>query len=130
MNNLEARVFRLEGLVQSLLSSVSSLQARVGALEQGAHAPTSGTGGGGSGAGAYLANNLNLGAATGTWPSIAPTSTTADVYAESSGSLSKVASAATVYNFGPDATDVTKRQYLASNGDGTYTVVGQSCSAG
>jgi hypothetical protein len=73
---------------------------------------------------------LSLAAATGTWPSITPTSTTAAVYKVSGGALVLVDASATVYNFEPDPTDSTKRQPLGKNADDSYSVLTQSCSNG
>ncbi len=128
---LEQRLIRVETLLQTLSGQVGQLRDLVGQLQQQQYAPGGGfTGGGGGGASVCFANNLTLGAATGTWPSITPTSTTADVYKIVTGALVLVTAGATIYNFLPSATDSAKRQVLGVVGDGTFTVISQSCDNG
>lgn len=66
--------------------------------------------------------------ATGSWPSITPTSFTADVYMASFGALVKVATGATIYNFYAASLSASKTCSLIDNRDGTYTVIAQSCT--
>lgn len=129
---LEMRVLRLEAALQALIGQVSQLTDQVGNLAQQQYQPSGGTtGGSGGGATVFFANHLNLAAATGTWPSITPAGpVTADVYKVGGGAMVLVQAGAAIYNALPDATDNTKRQVLGPNGDGTYSVISQSCSAG
>lgn len=124
MRGLTQRVEYLYRWQQDLLAQLNNMRQQLLAAYQ-----SQGGGGSGGGAAYYCTNHLSLAAGTGTFPAITPSSTSATVYAASGGSLSSLGSA-TIYNFGPDATDSTKRQILAKNADGTYTVVGESCSAG
>lgn len=131
MFNLTNRLLAIEQQIAQWLRDWTDLLSRLVRLEQNPWLQQGPIAGGSNGTtGWYVANHLNLTAATGTFPSITPTSTTAAVYVESGGSLVEVSASATIYNFGPDATDSTKRQYLAPNGDGTYSLVGQSCNPG
>jgi hypothetical protein len=78
---------------------------------------------------AFFADFLNIAASPGVLSGLpALHSTTGDVYAIVRGAWKKVATNARIYNGMPDATDSTMRQILASNGDGTFTVTGQSCN--
>ena len=130
-SDLSQRILRLETLVQALIGQVAQLTDLVGNLRQQQYQPSSGTsGGGGGGATIFFANNISLGAATGTWPAITPTSTTGDVYKISGGVLVLVQASATILNGLPDPTDATKRHILGKNADDTYSIISQSCSAG
>lgn len=130
MNYLESRLRIVEQWVRDAAQRLADMLARIKRLEDRmASVPGSQGGGGGSGQTVFFANHLTLGAATGTWPSITPSSTTADVYGSLGGALSIVTTGATIYNYLPDPTDNTHRQVLGSNGDGTYSVISQSCSA-
>lgn len=130
-SNLEMRVLRLEANLQRLTGQVSQLTDLVGQLQQQQYQPGGGmSGGGGGGATVFFADHLALGASSGSWPSITPSSVVSDVYKITSGAFSLVGSGLRIYNGLPDPTDATKRQILGSNGDGTYTVISQSCSAG
>ncbi len=131
MFGLEARVIILERWMKDAARTLGEFAGRLKRIEdKQAYNSGSGGGGGGSGTTVYFANNLTLAAATGTWPTITPTSTTADVYKEDSSGLVIAKAGATIYNFLPDATNAANRQILGSNGDGTFSVSSQSCSAG
>jgi hypothetical protein len=79
---------------------------------------------------AFFADFLTIAASPGALSGLpALHSTTGDVYAIVRGAWKKVATNARIYNGMPNATDNTKRQILASNGDGTFTVITQSCTA-
>jgi hypothetical protein len=67
-----------------------------------------------------------LGAATGTWPSITATTTTADVYRGTPTGLSLVASGATIYNWRNVSWSAAKTCYLVPSADG-YAIVDQDC---
>ena len=67
------------------------------------------------------------------WPGGAPSggtpgSFTANVYKISGGAYVLVASSATIYNGYPSSPDVSKTVALGANGDGTYSVIGESCT--
>ncbi len=130
MLGLECRILILERWAKDAARTIAELTGRIGRLEDKAAAQGGAASGGGGSGGFFVCQGLGLAAATGTWPSITPSSTTADVYRESGGGLTIAATAATIYNFSPDATDSAKRQFLAGNGDGTYTVSTQSCTDG
>ncbi len=130
MLGLECRILILERWAKDAARTIAELIGRIGRLEDKAAAQGGAASGGGGGAGFYVANNLTLAAASGTWPSITPDSTTADVYTSASGVLTLAKSGATILNWLPDASTPANRQILASNGDGTFSLVGESCSAG
>ncbi len=77
----------------------------------------------------FFADHLNIAACPGLLTVATPTSTTGDVYKIAGGAFVLVASGATIWNGLPDPTDNTKRQILGSNGDSTYTVKSESCTA-
>lgn len=68
-------------------------------------------------------------AATGTWPTLTPTTFTADVYVSDAGALSSVATGATIYWWYKDGVVANKLVGLTPNGDGTYDGRHDSCTA-
>ncbi len=69
-------------------------------------------------------------AATGTWPDITSVSATADVYQRTDDGLDKVDEGATIWNAMPDPTIANHRLILSLNPDGSYDIIGMSCSVG
>jgi hypothetical protein len=118
------RVEYLFRLLQDLTQQIRGLQKGLqGAYQQWEPNQDSG------GATCYFADNLNLAGATGTWPSITPSSGSYTVYYANGGALVSLGSKI-VYNFMPDGTDNTKRQILGKNADATFSVIAQSCTNG
>ena len=68
----------------------------------------------------------SLGPATGTWPSLTPTSQLVTAYSSAGGALTSLGSA-TAYNWRNVTWATGKTTYLAANPDGTYDVVDQDC---
>lgn len=68
----------------------------------------------------------SLGPATGTWPSLTATTTTADVYQGSGTGLAPVASGATIYNRRDVTWAAGKTTFLVPSGGG-YAIVDQDC---
>ena len=130
MGWVETQVQLVITRVEYLFRWLQDLQNQLRAVQQGlqqAFQQSQGTAGGGTGV--YFANNVGLGAASGTWPAITPAVGSYVVYQASAGALSSLGSQ-TVQNWFPDACDGTKRQALARNADGTFSVINQSCAAG
>ncbi len=71
-----------------------------------------------------------IAAATGTWPNITAVSATVDVYQRTGSSLTKVETAAKIWNSMPDPTIANHRLILSLNPDGSYDIIGMSCSVG
>lgn len=71
-----------------------------------------------------LGSSLN--AATGTWPSITPTTTTATVYINVNGSLSSIGSK-TLYNWRNVSWSANKTTLVLPNGNGTWDIDDQDC---
>jgi hypothetical protein len=131
MGWIENQIQIVTNRVEYLFRLLTDLTAQLRAVQQGlqsAFQQEQGTTSSG-GATCWFADNLNLAAATGAWPTITPSSGTYTVYHANAGALVSIGSK-TVYNFMPDATDSTKRQILGKNADGTYSVITQSCTAG
>ncbi len=68
-------------------------------------------------------------AASGSWPTITPTTGTLDVYKDVGGTLTLETSGATVRWFYLDASGSNKLIPLIPNGDGSYDAVAASCTA-
>lgn len=125
---LEQRLIRVETLLQALSGQVGQLRDLVGQLQQQQYAPGGGfAGGGGSGRSVFFVDGVALAATSGAISAITPTSTTGDVYKIAGGATVLVQTAGTIYNGLPSATDSAKRQILGANGDGTWSVISQSC---
>lgn len=71
-----------------------------------------------------------IAAAGGTWPSITAVVATADVYQRTGFTLGLIESGATLYNTMPDPTIAGHRLILSLNPDGSYDIIGMSCSVG
>lgn len=70
--------------------------------------------------------SASLDPATGTWPSITATSTTADVYTGNDGSLTLVQSGATIYNRRNVTWSASKTTALVPT-TGGYAIIDQDC---
>ena len=81
---------------------------------------------GGSGADLWCQLGGSLGPATGSWPSITATTTTANVYQGSGTSLSLVSSGATIYNRRNVTWAASKTTFLVPSGSG-FAIVDQDC---
>jgi hypothetical protein len=73
----------------------------------------------------YCQLSAALGPATGTWPDLTPTTTTATVYSANGNGLTSLA-AMTVYNFRNVTWAASKTTYLVFNG-GIWKIVDQDC---
>jgi hypothetical protein len=87
------------------------------------------TGGGGGGSQHGWCESPGFAAATGTWPSITPSSGSADVYQGTSGALSLVATAATIHWWYKDASVAGKLVAVEPNTDGSWDAIVDSCTA-
>jgi hypothetical protein len=85
--------------------------------------------GGGSTRSYWCRTSGTVAVATGTWPSLTPTTFTADVYVSHSGALASVATGATIYWWYKDTAAANKLVGLIPNGDGTYDARHDSCTA-
>lgn len=124
MMNLELRVFRLEQDVSKLQRQMEDVLRRLSRLEQQMANSNGGDGGGGGGSGYFvcvLGSALSHGAQlTG--------QTVSQV--DKTGARKQVSTTATIVNDGPNAADDIasgKTVLLASNSDGSYTVIGVYC---
>ena len=72
-----------------------------------------------------LGNTLN--AATGSWPDITPTNTTADLYRPKSGSLVQMATNASILNWRNVTWSASKTTVVLLQGDGSWSVLDQDC---
>ena len=81
----------------------------------------------GGGGHAWCHLGASLGPATGTWPTLTPTSASVTVYTSSGGSLSASTGTPIVYNWHNVTWAAGKTTYLAANPDGTYDIVDQDC---
>jgi hypothetical protein len=123
VNNLEARVFRLEQDVSRLRQQMDDVLRRLARLEQQAANGNGGMGGGG-GSGYFV---CTLSAALTHGAQLA-NQTVSQV--DKTGTRKQVSTTATVVNDGPNAADDIasgKTVLLASNSDGSFTVIGVYC---
>jgi len=134
-SNSEARIVRLETLVKWVQDRLRSLTNRVDALDNSVRQMSGmqyNWGGGGSGGPGVM---FCVTPASGSWASAGPPPGsspggpfTADVYKISGGGYVSVAGSASVYNGFPSSPGNSKVVAVCPNGDGTYSVVGESCA--
>lgn len=97
------------------LARIASLESQLANLQMGQFIGSSGTAG------------TTVWEIPGGLAISAGSSSTADVYKLVSGSSTLAATSATIYNTYGAATTSGKALTVGSNGDGTFTVIGQSC---
>jgi hypothetical protein len=129
MGWIENQLAIVTNRVEYLFRLLQDLTGQLRAVQQGLQSAFQQTQGPSSSGGAtcWYAAGLSLAGTSGGFPSITCASTTTTVYQLSAGGLVSIGTQ-TVYNAMPDACDNTKRQVLGKNADGTFSVIGQSCS--
>jgi hypothetical protein len=125
-----ARVREIERRLSRALRDIDATKAQVRELSQmlpraWANGDPGADGGGGS---LYLTRCPGVAAASGTWPTLTPSSYTADVYDTAGGSLVLVQASATIYWWYLDGADEGKLAPVAKNSDGTYYAVLDTCT--
>lgn len=132
MTNLEGRIIRLELLLAASQDAVRKLEGRAASLEQQARQPLAqmwqGGGGGGDPIPLWAVTPGAVAASTGTWPAITAATFTSDVYKDVGGTLTAVATDATIRWFYRDAATVGKLVPVMDNGDGSYDARADSCT--
>lgn len=122
----------LQRRIEELSTRVAQLSSRLTEDEQSTAKLWQGDGGGGTGtatASYWCRTPGAVTAATGTWPTLTPTTFTADVYSNLGGSLTLVTTGAAVYWWYKDAAAAHKLVPLMANADGSYDAGGDSCTA-
>jgi hypothetical protein len=128
MHWIENRLSSLEQRFESWVRQLQDLIPQLRAAAQNArnayqqYTPT----GAQSGA-VYFCLPTTLTGATGSWPSLTPTSQSLTVYQASGTSLTSLGTF-TVYNWYPAAPAASKVCQVAPDGSGNFVVVAQSCS--
>ena len=115
---IEERIKRLEAGIKRRDEELRQLRDKVAGLEQKQYGMEGAPSGGGGSAGVFYADHLN----------ITSGATASSVTVKRSWDGTNDTTNGTVRNIGPDATTSTRRQYLAKNPDGSYSIVGQSCT--
>jgi hypothetical protein len=124
-----ARVRILEQRVQDLSRREYDAEARIARLENLMSQVRQGFGGGGGGQGLALwCQGTGVSAATGSWPTLTPSTFTADIYRDVGGTLTLVTSGATVRWFYKDSSASGKLIAVVPNGDGTFDAISDSCT--
>jgi hypothetical protein len=127
----ETRIQALETRVEYIIRWIQDLIPQINSANQTARNAFSqypDTSGGGGGGAFFCLPSSAVSGATGTWPTLTATSFTADVYQSASGSLTLVASGATIYNEFPAGLAASKVCFCVPDGAGNYVVVTQSCT--
>ena len=125
-------VNELQRRIEELATRVAQLNSRLTEDEQSTAKLWQGDGGGGSGgttASYWCRTPGAVAAATGTWPTLTPTTFTADVYSNLGGTLTSVATGATIFWWYKDAAVINKLVPLMANNNGTYDAIADSCTA-
>jgi len=133
MNGTLNRLEQLEARFERLRLDLQDIQRKLTqALQQirDGQARYTPTGGGGANAIFWCQAPSAIGPATGTWPSIAPATFTADVYVDQSGTLTLVASSQTIRWFYIDiAATGTLIPIEPTDGGANWDALGNSCTA-
>jgi hypothetical protein len=125
------RIYSLEQRAKAFARTLADVLARLARAEVNIQQSQGGGGFGGGGAvrSYWCRTPGTVAVATGTWPSLTPTTFTADVYLSDSGALTSFATGATIYWWYKDAAAANKLVGLLPNGDGTYDARHDSCTA-
>lgn len=126
----ETRIGPLETRVEWILRQLRDMVQQLRAVQQQSHGgggsePTLGSGGSGA---YFCVPSGTVGGASGTWPSLTPSSFTADVYSMVAGSLTLVTTSATVFNGFPAGLAAGLVCFVVPDNAGNYVVVTQSCT--
>lgn len=131
MTNAEGRIIRLELLLMAQAEQLRALSTRATALEGQSRQPLAmmwDPGGGGSTVSLWAMTPSAVAAATGTWPTLAPSTFTSDIKKDVGGTLTTVATGASVRWFYKDAIAAGKLVPVMDNGDGSYDGRANSCT--
>ncbi len=132
MNHDNTALRELEQRYERLLLSIGDIQAAIGRLQQVANDLAGSQQKGGGGGGLYWAQApSSIAAATGSWPTLTPTSFTSDIYCEVGGTLTLQAAAQTVYWFYKDIAAISSLIPVepSAGGGGAWDAIGNSCTA-
>jgi hypothetical protein len=123
-SNLEQRIYRLEAEIRTIQQQLAGILSQLAALAQQIYAQQAPGGGGGGGGGTYFACTLSAALAH------ASSVSGQTVWKLVTGTRTNVTTTAVIYNDGPNAADDIasgKTVILATNDDGSYTVIGVYC---
>lgn len=127
-----ARVEELERRIDELTSRLARSENRLAQTEQSAAKLWGGTTILNSGAANValwtISPSSGVTAATGVWPTLTPSTWTEDVYSDVGGTLTSVASGATIRWWYKDADPGNRLVPVIPNGDGSYDAVADSCT--
>ena len=127
MTSDDSRIKLLEQSLKEMFRTTQSLLERMARAEERIMAIPGGGGGGGGTSGVFFCLPTTLGGATGSWPSLTPSSQNLTVYMVSGTTISSVGTF-TVYNWYPAAPAASKVLLVLPDGSGNYVAVGQSCT--
>jgi hypothetical protein len=125
------RLGALESRVEYLIRLIADITQQLRGVQQSAKGVGSGFqfGPSGGGGGAFFCQpSGSVAGATGTWPTLTPTSFTADVYQMVGGVLTLITASAGISNGFPAALVASKVCFVAADTSGAYVVVSQSCT--
>jgi hypothetical protein len=128
VTTLEGRVIKLEGLLAASQVALQKTLLRLDTLEQANRASAGASFGGGGGGGQIFLVKGTFSAASGSFPSITPTTQTLDVYSDMGGTLTRVYPSATVHWFFLDPSGTDKLIPVALNDDGSFVAINASCT--
>ncbi len=129
-DNSAIAVRRLEERVERLLLLLQDMQQSIGRLQQPAmFAVPSGGGPSGGGTLCWAHAPSTIAAATGSWPTLTPSTFTSDVYQDVAGTLTLVASSQTVRWFYKDsAASGSLIPVMAVDSGSHWDAIGNSCT--
>lgn len=124
-------VDELQRRIEDIATKQAQILSRLAQAEQSTNMVWQDQGGGGGGdiVKAYWCTTpAAVPAATGVWPTLTPSTFTADVYADGSGTLAVVAPGSTIRWWYKDAAAAGKLVPVIPNGDGSYDAIADSCT--
>jgi hypothetical protein len=129
LGQLEARFERLAFQVQALYGQVQALATQIAGVQQ---QTGGGQQGGGSGTIYWAHTPSSVAAATGSWPTLTPSTFTSDIYVDQAGTLTLAASSQTVRWFYKDvaaAGSLVPVEPVNVGGALAWNAIGNSCTA-
>jgi len=132
LTNVEGRLIKVELETRALREENRALRVRAETLEQQGRQPMAmmwqGGGGGGEAIPLWAMTPGPVAAATGVWPTLTPSTFTSDVVKDVGGTMTPVATGATIRWFYKDTATIGKLVPVMDNGDGTYDARATSCT--
>lgn len=126
---MQSRFYHLEQMLELLASRLTRAESRLVTAEQQLPKVWGGSGGGGgTPTYSYRIKSPGFSAATGSFPTLTPSSATVDVYQSVGGALVLYAASQTIYWYYKDASTSGRLMSVLPNADGSWDAILDSCT--